>query len=162
MPSPQDEKKPRRHGHPLADDPAAESASRDLPAFLARPANAPAYHGLQVLSDVCVDGFTFGKISDFEAELANEGDAFVIAPDNSRAGLVWEVSNRQLFVEVAPVTDDRWGVWEVSFPYPMTSRDNVRRNLQAILPQLKNRWEQWRSARANQGSVDHSSVKPEE
>jgi hypothetical protein len=44
-----------------------------------------------------VEGFTFGKISDFEAEACTEVDAFVVAPDNSRAGLVWEVSGNLYF-----------------------------------------------------------------
>lgn len=131
----------------MATDPHAESASRDLPAFLARPSKAPVYHGFQVLADVSVDGFTFGKISDFEAEPSDKGDAFVIAPDDSRAGIVWEVSNRQLFREICRMTDGRWGVWEVSFPYPMTSRENVRRNPEAILPRLKTEWERWRGLR---------------
>ena len=39
------------------------------------------YHGFQILSDVVVEGFTFRKISDFDAEPCTEGDAFVVAPD---------------------------------------------------------------------------------
>ena len=76
----------------MAPDPLAESASQTESAFIAMPADAPVYHGFQILSDVVVEGFTFGKISDFEGESCTEGDAFVVAPDNSRAGLVWEVS----------------------------------------------------------------------
>ena len=152
MPGPNDEKR-SISGHPLALDPNAQNASEDLPGFLARPADAPPYHGFQILSDVCADGFTFGKISDFEAEPSDEGDAFVIAPDNSRAGLVWEVSDRQLFIEAAPMTDDRWGVWEVSLPYPMTSRENAKRNLQAILPRLSERWQDWLSTKARRGPL---------
>ena len=131
-------------GRPLALDPTAKSASPDLPGFLARPSDAPVYHGFQVLSDVAVDGFIFGMITDFETEESNEGDAFVVAPDNSRAGLVWEISDKQTFAEVCPITAERWGVWAVSFPYGMATRENVRMNLQMILPKLKPKWEQWR------------------
>lgn len=52
------------------------------------------------------------------------------------------------------MTDDRWRVWEVSFPYPMTSRENVKLNREAILPQLKNRWARWLSARSQQTPSD--------
>jgi hypothetical protein len=135
-------------GRPLAVDGCAKSANPGLPAFLARPDGAPVYHGFRVLSDVAVDGFSFGVISDFEAQESNEGDAFVVAPDNSRAGLVWEISDQQVFTEVCPMTAHRWGVWEASFPFGMTSRENARMNLEAILPKLKPKWEQWR-----QGSV---------
>jgi hypothetical protein len=134
-------------GRSLALDPLAKSASPNEPAFIAPPEGAPVYHGFQVLADVVVDGFTFGKISDFEAETCGEGDAFVIAPDNSRAGLVWEVSEDAYFREVCPPNANRWGVWGVSFPYAMISHESARRNLEYIIPQLKIRWEEWRSAR---------------
>lgn len=91
-----------------------------------------------------VEGFTFGKITDFDGELCEEGDAFVVAPDNSRAGLVWEVSDKSYFQEFCPPETQRWGVWGVSFPHPMTSHDNARRNLESILAELKKRWEKWR------------------
>jgi len=42
---------------------------------------------------VAVDGVTLGKITDWEAESCETKDAFVIAPDGSRAGLVWEISD---------------------------------------------------------------------
>jgi hypothetical protein len=41
--------------------------------------------GSFILDDVTAEGFTLGKITDFEAEPCDEGDAFVIAPDGSRA-----------------------------------------------------------------------------
>jgi hypothetical protein len=132
-------------GRPLAvDHTAAASASQIEPGFIARPPRAPVYHGLQVLRDVVVDGFTFGKITDFETEPCEYGDAFVIAPDDSRAGLVWEVSDKRHFQEICPLEPNRWGVWGVTFTLTMTSHDNVRKNLDSILPALKTRWEEWR------------------
>jgi len=131
-------------GQPLALDPGAVSAKTGLPAFIAKPENAPVYYGFVVLDDVAVDGFKLGKISDFEAEPTNYGDGFVIAPDDSRCGLVWEVSNESYFQEVCAQESSRWGVWGVSFPHPMNSRENARRNLEFILPKLKEKWLQWR------------------
>ena len=59
--------------------------------------NAVRVAGLSVeLASVVVGGFTFGKITDFERETCDEGDAFVVAPDNSRAGLVWEITDKTL------------------------------------------------------------------
>jgi len=112
-------------GQPLAVDHTAASTSQIEPAIIARPIGAPVYHGFQVVDGVAVDGFTFGKITDFEAEPSDYGDAFVIAPDKSRAGLVWEVSDQPYFQEVCPLEPERWGVWGVTFPYAMDSRDNV-------------------------------------
>jgi hypothetical protein len=129
---------------PLAIDETAEKMSEGAPAFVAKPPNAPVYHGFQILQDVVVDGSTLGSIADFEAELATEGDSFVIAPDGSRAGLVWEVSKEDVFEMVCSETDDRWGVWAVSFPFPMDSRRNASLNLAKVMPRLKAKWEAWR------------------
>jgi len=103
------------------------------------------YNGFVVLDDVVVDGFTLGKITDWEAEPSETGDAFVIAPDGSRAGLVWQVCDPPYFQEVMPTEATRWGVWGVGFLLPMISRENARTNLESILPQLKSRWTEWQS-----------------
>ena len=134
-----------RHGRPLAVDNKAGSASPTEPAFVARPVGAPVYHGFVVLDDVTVDGFTLGKLTDWEAEPCEAGDAFVIAPDGSRAGLVWEVCDPPYFREVMPMEAARWGVWGVGFLPPMANRENARKNLESILPQLKSRWAEWNS-----------------
>jgi len=131
-------------GRPLAIDPKSTSASPTDPAFVARPIGAPVYHGFVVLEDVNVEGFTLGAITDFEAEPCDTGDAFVIAPDGSRSGLVWEVSTNPCFQQLCQFDQDRWGVWAVSFPYPMTDRDRARKNLALVLPDLKARWEDWK------------------
>lgn len=138
-----------QRGRFLARDSTAASADADLPAFLARPAGAPIYHGFRVLPDVVADGFTFGAITDIDGEVYTEGDAFVIAPDGSRAGLVWEISTVASLRELAPIAADRWGVWAVSFPHPMTSHEAAQRNLAAILPALRPHWERWRQTFAS-------------
>jgi hypothetical protein len=74
-------------GRPLAIDATAKSDPLTEPAFISLPEGAPVYYGFVVLDDVTAEGFTLGKITDFEAEPCDEGDAFVIAPDGSRS--VW-------------------------------------------------------------------------
>jgi hypothetical protein len=134
----------KQKGKPVAIDHNAMSASPTEPAFVAPPKGAPVYHGFVVLQDVSVEGFTLGAITDFEAEPCDAGDAFVVAPDGRRAGLVWEVSQTKYIEEVRPFERDRWGVWAVGFPYPMDNRANARKNLSAVLPELKARWEDWK------------------
>ena len=134
-----------RHGRPLAVDPDARSASPAEPAFIARPEGAPVYYGFAILNDVVIDGFTLGKITDWEVEHSEAGDAFVIAPDDSRAGLVWEVCDLPYFREALKIEADRWGVWGVGFVLPMNSRTNARKNLETILPELRLRWAEWKS-----------------
>ena len=138
-----DNSKPKKR--PLAVDHQALSAKFGQPAFAPRPSGAPVYHGFQVMTDVSVQGFTLGKITDFEAEPSDDGDACVIAPDNSRCGLTWHVSSEPCFSVIVPHESERWGVWAVSFPYPMTSRENARRNLEHIFPRLQEEWGRWRT-----------------
>ena len=131
-------------GLPIRIDSNAKSASQDAPAFVAAPEGSPVYYGFPILEDVCVEDFKFGMITDFEAEETNWGDAFVLAPDGSRAGLVWEIRSDDFFAEILPASADRWGVYETAFSGPMRNRDDARRNLALILPRLKERWETWK------------------
>jgi hypothetical protein len=135
-------------GRPLRLDPDAESAS---------PGSAPAYQGLPVLEDIVVDGFTLGMITDWEASPTDVGDSYVIAPDGSTAGLMWDVLEGEAWHQVPEGYSycrqemkperDRWGVYQVAFPYPMRTREDARKNLEAVLPLLRPRWEAWVESR---------------
>jgi hypothetical protein len=131
------------HGLPLRIDPEAESANEEEPAFVARPVGAPVYHGFPILEDVEVDGFKLGMITDWEAEPSDYGDAFIVAPDNSRCGLIWEIDDEGCVESSGGFTETRWGVWNVGFPHPMDSRENARRNLAHVLGDLRPKWEKW-------------------
>jgi hypothetical protein len=133
-------------GRPLAVDEEAESADPSLPAFLARPPGAPVYHGFPVIEGAEAEGFRLGMITDFLSQHATEGDAYVIAPDGSRAGLVWQSESAPYFEEVMAPAPDRWGVWAVGLALPMTTSDEARDYLAALLPHLRPRWEAWRDA----------------
>lgn len=111
--------------------------------------STPVYSGFPVLDDVEHDGFRLGMITDWEAEPDDRGDAFVVAPDGSRCGLDWEVSDEHRFEAVIEPDPARWGVWYVTFPHPMDSRENARRNLAHVAPGLRERWEAWREAGAS-------------
>jgi hypothetical protein len=128
----------------------AKSAVPNEAAFVAPPPGAPPYYGFPILEDVVVEGFVLGMITNFEAERCDRGDAFVVAPYGSRAGIVWNEGDSMRVSQVLPAEPTtRWGVWEVSFVHPMTNRENARRNLQAIVPILKQEWERWRNQKAS-------------
>jgi hypothetical protein len=133
-----------RDGLPLSLDPDAASADESVPAFLARPEGAPVYHGFTVLEGVEADGFRLGIISALGPD--DYGDAFVIAPDGSRARLVWEVGESREVSEVSGFEPGRWGVWAVEFARPMRSTDDAQRNLEDILPALRPKWEARKAA----------------
>ena len=141
-----DERPRSAHGRPLATDDQAESTDPSLPAFLARPPGAPVYHGFPVIDGAEVGGFRLGMITDFLSEHATEGDAYVIAPDGSRAGLVWQSECAPYFEEIIAPEQGRWGVWAVGLALPMTTSDEARDYLAALLPELRPRWESWRDA----------------
>jgi len=134
-------------GRPIKEEPGAESADATLPAFLARPEGAPVYHGLAVRSDVVVDGFTLGEITPCEDQEA--GDAFIIAPDDSRAGLIWELG-ADYEVDGTSYDDGsgRWGVFNVVFSRPFRSHDDFIANLAGIAPRLREEWDRYRSGNA--------------
>jgi hypothetical protein len=69
-------------GQVAREDPGAVSAIPGLPAFIARPADAPAYYGFPLLPDSEKDGFVFCVITGPRADApAAWGDAYVVAPD---------------------------------------------------------------------------------
>ena len=138
----------RDRGRPLRLDPEAESADPSKPAFLARPDGAPVYHGFPVIPETETHGWFYGVISDYEAgSPQTEGDGFVIAPDGSRAGIVWATDSPD-FEEIMPPDDARWGVYGVRFPRPVTSINDLVFNFRAVLPALQERFHQVRGAQS--------------
>jgi hypothetical protein len=123
-------------GKPLRLDPTAQSASTGLPAFLARPTDAPVYHGFTTVEESRADGWVFGTITDYEdANGCEYGDAFVIAPDGSRAGLVWQVDSFNV-QEICPPNENRWGVYGVAFPKPVRTTEDFVEGCRCVLPAL--------------------------
>jgi len=123
--------------HKLVLDSNAKSASDTEPAFIARPEGAPVYHGFPVLEDSLTDGWRYGAITTFEGvKKEEEGDGFVIAPDGSRAGIVWSLCGPD-FKEIVPPDEGRWGVYAVRFPNAVSSKEDLIENFRAVLPLIK-------------------------
>ena len=126
-----------RKGQLLRVDAEAASADPDLPAFIARPPNAPVYHGFPLLQDSELEGFVFGAITEPNGtEPAEWGDAFVVAPNGSRAGIVWQVGKGKPSIVCEP-SEGRWGVYAFNFDAPITSEAELVKHLHSILPFLK-------------------------
>ena len=126
-------------GKRLRLDAAARSDSPDLPAFLSRPANAPVYHGFSLVEESRIEGWVFGTISEYEdPEGCEWGDAFVVAPDGSRAGIVWQVGDFEVHV-VCPPDGTRWGVYGFAYHAPVRTTSEFVKMCHTFLPELKRR-----------------------
>ena len=113
------------------------SASPHLPAFIARPPGSPAYYGFPLLADSEKDGFIFGIITDVRCDPPPSwGDAYVVAPDGSRAGIEWRMTGPDVKVALPP-EPGRWGVYVFRFVHPVRSQEDLIKNLHAVLPHLK-------------------------
>jgi hypothetical protein len=129
------ERKPQ--GQSVRVDPLAESANPNLPAFIAIPKGAPAYHGFPLLAHSEKEGFSFGVITEPNGETpASWGDAFAVAPDGSRAGIVWQAEGEPSPVVCSP-SPDRWGVYAFRFRRSVRNEQDLIENLHEVLPQLK-------------------------
>jgi hypothetical protein len=124
-------------GQSIRVDPLAESSNPSLPAFIAVPKGAPAYHGFPLLPHSEKEGFSFGVITEPNGEApASWGDAFVVAPDGSRAGIVWQAEGEPSPVVCSP-SPGRWGVYAFRFRRPVRNEQDLIENLHEVLPQLK-------------------------
>lgn len=115
-------------------DPDAKSANPKDPAFVAPPTGSPVYHGFPIVPETETNGWLFGAITEFIG--SDAGDGYVVAPDGSHAGLVWEVGEGT-FQQILPPDPKRWGVYAVWFPRPINTIQDLISNFRAILPDLK-------------------------
>lgn len=139
-------------GRAVRQDLGAQSASADLPAFIARPADAPVYHGFPLLPGSEKDGFVFGVITDPKGdEPVPWGDAYVVAPDGTRAGIVWSMDGSDMKV-VCPPEPGRWGVYAFRFKHPVRSDADLVKNLHEVLPRLKQLYAEARALLQEPGS----------
>ena len=114
----------------FAVNPDAESASPELPAFLARPVGAPVCHGFPLIEETLTDGWCFGAITELaQPDGCARGDRFVVAPDGSRAGLIWSVGDFPIEPSLPP-EPGRWGVWCVptSVRHDICAIDSARQS----------------------------------
>ncbi|MGI5175573.1 hypothetical protein ACQEVZ_04480 [Dactylosporangium sp. CA-152071] len=132
-----------------------------LPAFLAPPEDAPAYHGFPVVAESEVDGWRLGMITGFGVE----GDGYVIAPDDGRAGLVWtaegagyfRAGHPQFCDEVCGPDEYTWGVFSVGVRLPLRGPGDARAYLAALVPQLRPFWAARTARPLEAGQLDPAS-----
>ncbi len=129
---------------PLKLDETSISTDPDLPAFLAKPNDTPVYHGFPLVIETMAEGWCLGAITEYEdPNGCDEGDAYVVAPDSSRAGLVWDVGTREIS-QICPPDETSWGVYQVWFSRPIRTTDDMVELFREVLPQLREIYDELR------------------
>jgi hypothetical protein len=124
-------------GREILQDKDARSRTPGRAAFLSPPSGSPPYYGFPLIPETETDGWVFGAITAYDdPEGADWGDAFVVAPDGSRAGIVWSVGEFEIR-EIMEPDSARWGVYEVPFPRRVRDLADLLKGLRAVLPDLK-------------------------
>lgn len=96
------------------------------------------YERFVLIEETATEGWRLGTITSFVG--GSWGDAFVEAPDGSRAGLVW-VLNSTEFKALCPADNECWGVYQVPFEKPMSDVKDLIENFRATLPRLREAYE---------------------
>jgi hypothetical protein len=142
---------------PMVIDPGAELTDPSKPPFLAAPPGSKPYHGHPLLEETRTEGWCLGAVTDpFEPDCeggCTTGDAFVEAPDGSRAGVVWTVDERPRFGVVCRPDRGRWGVFHFTVLAPIASMDDIREAFTAMLPALKGLYKRVRPGGAEQDAA---------
>ncbi|MEO7715188.1 MAG: hypothetical protein ABIY70_03220 [Capsulimonas sp.] len=103
------------------------------------------YDSFPLIEETNTDGWRYGAITEFiepeYPEGCTSGDGFVEAPDGSRAGIVWDMDTEGVH-GIEPPGGNRWGVWEVGFPRPIQTIDDLVFNFRHVLPELQKKHEQ--------------------
>lgn len=94
------------------------------------------FNGYPLLPQTECDGFTYGAITPIGLE-SERGAGFLQAPDGTRAGLQWELSDSPFIARVDGPDGSGWGVYQVGFTQPVWSVADLIANLEPLLPKLK-------------------------
>lgn len=115
--------------------------------FFIRNEGEKVYTGFPLIQETETDGFIFGAISDFlepdSEEGCTTGDGYVQAPDGSRAGIVWQIypNGEKRFTILSESDEKRWGVFNIGFPKPIKTLDDLIDNFKQVLPLIKKHYE---------------------
>lgn len=89
------------------------------------------YKGWEIIKETFTDGFYYGMITDHLIDNPDDiteclsGDGFVQAPDGSRAGIAWEITDEFTFSIIHEPEIDRWGVYYVGFVKPIKTVEDL-------------------------------------
>lgn len=102
------------------------------------------YFGSSVVPGVDVDGWRLGLYTgpDLDSDdPVDAGDAYLVAPDGRRCGIVWSIQQPTFFVILLGDQGDRFGVFEVACEHGPTTTPEARLFVRDLLPHVRPLWE---------------------
>ena len=100
-----------------------------------------------------VDEWRWSSYTELDAD---DGDAYIAAPDGSFVGVVWAANTETSWCHVTPSSgpannpryplDACWGIIDVGRPLPMRDDTDAREYLRSMLPELEAQWRRWRTS----------------
>ena len=95
-----------------------------------------------LIEESMTEGWRIGAITEYlEENACLDGDAFVEAPDGSRAFVFWETGIGKTVTD-ARAGSNNWGVYNVFVPKPVKTTEDFIENFRSILPELKELYDQ--------------------
>jgi hypothetical protein len=95
--------------------------------------NTP-YASWPFVEGIEIDGWRFGSAMSYSDQ--SWGDAFVEAPDGSRAGIVGVIRDGPI-KQLIPPDQGRWGVYEIPFKRAMRNSEDLMSNFKSVLGSLQ-------------------------
>jgi hypothetical protein len=90
-----------------------------------------------IIEETRTEGWVFGTVNEYEdPKGCNNGEAFIIAPDGSRADIEWSVGDFKT-QEISEPDSDSWGRYRVAFPKLVRTTADFVECCRAILPDLQ-------------------------
>ena len=87
------------------------------------------------------DGWVMESFGSFDQIKGSwQGTGYVVAPDGSRAGIMWSVGEGAN-LEYQPQDSDLWAIYKISFPKPVFNAADLAANFGRVLPDLRARYE---------------------
>ena len=103
------------------------------------------YSNFPLVEETRKDGWCFGIITEYEDEKGcTDGDAFVEAPDGTRAGLVWDVDanvEQKIIMINRPESKEYWGLYQIYFSKTVYTTKDIVENFHEILPEIQRLYE---------------------
>ena len=94
-------------------------------------------HDVRIISSV------HGAQRQSEGDIIRLGYGFSVPTNGSVGTLIWETGEPAYFKVSIEPNEARWGTYAVQLPLPLKSDDDAAAYLEALLPELRGRWQRW-------------------